>query len=206
MQSWIQNDLFCSHQCIIFFLQGRNQIAPTASRWRFHLKQYLKTVKTVFSSHLSKQWRALSWEEFGKVIADQGQNFRTADLADDLKQFTKQCTKTMHERYVANCEFAIAKKNGAHFSSRPDYILGCTRNVAITLRTGRQSSDCSYFIGGHFNELYSFCHIFMNPILCVLTDLMFDSLWALWVFASTTLRTRTCEFHNLSCYFSFFLI
>ena len=61
----------------------------------------------------------------------------------------------MHEIYVANCEFAIAKKNGAHFSGRPDYILGCTRYVAITLRTGRQSSDCSYFIGGHFNELYS---------------------------------------------------
>ena len=189
-----------------FFLQGRNQIAPTASRWRFHLKQYLKTVKTVFSSHLSKQWRVLSWEEFGKVIADQGQNFRTADRADDLKQFTNQCTKTMHERYVANFEFAIAKKNGAHFFGRPDYILGYTRNVALTaisaLRTGRQSSDCSYFI-----RLVISMNCIHSAIFLWITFCVFWLIWcstafgcgALRVFASTTLRTRTCEFHALSC-------
>ena len=41
-----KNDLFCSHQCLICFLQGRSQIVPTASRWWFHLKQCVKTVKT----------------------------------------------------------------------------------------------------------------------------------------------------------------
>ena len=45
-QSWIQNDLFCSHQCLTCFLQGRSRIVPTASRWWFHLKQCVKSIKT----------------------------------------------------------------------------------------------------------------------------------------------------------------
>ena len=121
------------------------------------------------------------------------------------KQCTKQCT---HEMLAAIAKKKIApffRPTGLHFGSN----LGCARaNVAI-LQTGRLSSDWSYFI-----RVVISINCIHSAIFLWITFSVFWLIWcstafgcgALRVFASTTLRTRTCEFHALSCYFGFFLI
>ncbi len=104
-------------------------------------KKTWKQSERYIRSKQSKDWKILSWEEFGEFIADQNQNFTATKWAADLKQ----CTY-------------MRQKNGAHFfSSAGRRIIIAKRmrckaraTVNTALQTSRLSSETGLIVEEKF--------------------------------------------------------